>query len=304
MYNQKRFYWLKSWAMGSSFRKASRVATCPEPENVSNISRPRQHKIGEGSFSNIWFTKGDDVVTKIAKLSEPRSIEFLKAEVAALGRLRHKCIVRLIDYPSAMIIVLERIAGPSCRAYSRKWAVDPFAGWHIMGKLSSALVHLKEREILHRDIKPDNVMLRVTPHSIDPVLIDFGFAVSVCELSSTNCRRGTPGYAAPEVFLDGRPCYASDLFSLGVTCYEVTSRGYLFWNQTEISTLLYMVDVFRQPLEFPEVEVGTFRRVLESTVVLDSCKRISAEVVSAIYRKWTERRIRPTVVGRGRMDMV
>lgn len=91
----------------------------------------------------------------------------------------------------------------------------------LLASLLPILSYLSDATVIHRDIKPENIIHR---HDIDPeyVLVDFGAAklASLRGLAKTGTMIGSPGYAAPEQVY-GKPTFASDIYSLGVTCLHL-----------------------------------------------------------------------------------
>lgn len=96
--------------------------------------------------------------------------------------------------------------------------LDETAVGRLLVDLLSVLAYVHKQNVIHRDIKPDNVILRRRDHK--PVLIDFGIVKEVLRAGDRNpthsMMAGTPGYVSPEQ-ATGRPVFASDLYGLGAT---------------------------------------------------------------------------------------
>lgn len=141
----------------------------------------------------------------------------------------HPQIPRLLAYfqeGDYLYLVQEFIAGKTLQAELTE--TGTFNEAQIRGVLQGLLPILKfihSRKVIHRDIKPDNIMRRP---SGELVLIDFGVA-KLLEQSSvlpgTATTIGTPGYAAPEQ-IRGRVTPASDLFALGATCFQLLTKAF------------------------------------------------------------------------------
>lgn len=109
--------------------------------------------------------------------------------------------------------------------------------WQLLGELLPILKFVHENQVIHRDIKPDNIMRRSLPEGYSPyrsgqqgnlVLIDFGVAkqITVASVDHTGTNIGSQGYAPMEQMMHGFAYPASDLFSLGVTCFYLLTGIY------------------------------------------------------------------------------
>ncbi len=184
------------------------------------------------------------------RLLAPEDVHRFLREARAAARLDHPSIVRVHEAgelgPLGYFIASEFCEGPNLRRWLKAQGepVPPrlAAGW--IAALADAVQHAHDRGILHRDIKPDNVIL--TPQSgrgeFLPRLTDFGLAKVLEEAgeeSRSDARVGTPRYMAPEQAA-GRHREvgpATDVYALGATLYEVLTGRPPFRGETEVETL-------------------------------------------------------------------
>lgn len=174
-------------------------------------------------------TDGAEVVLKFPDPladGHPGALEqFAREEWAGL-RLRHANVVRVIGQPegrrSAWYYVLERLDGATLRALLERDGPQPaadVAGW--LRQAAAGLLALHRRGIVHRDVKPDNLVLTRTGRL---VLIDLGL-LHIDGLAAASAGRGmaggTPGFMAPELYHGEQGDGSTDLFSLGVTGYAL-----------------------------------------------------------------------------------
>jgi serine/threonine protein kinase len=184
--------------------------------------------LGAGSFSVVAAAVdrlGRDVAVKVIRQVGDEA----EAEALILHRLRHPHIVEVLDYVPAgdfAIIVMERAGGGSLRARLRRDpVVTPEWACGTVLAVASALEFAHEHNVLHRDVKPENLLFTTAGR---PKLSDFGIA-KVLQGTSTLPSEviGTPRYMAPEQFLgmtgraDSRLRYATDVYALGVMTYEL-----------------------------------------------------------------------------------
>jgi serine/threonine protein kinase, bacterial len=150
--------------------------------------------------------------------------ERFRREAAVLERLGDSSdrIPKLYAYfveNQEFYLVQELMEGPTLREVVRHAApLSEKAAGEILVELLGVLTYVHEKKVIHRDIKPDNVILRRRDNK--PVLIDFGIVkevLCVCDGSpAPSMTAGTPGYISPEQAA-GRPVFASDLYGLGAT---------------------------------------------------------------------------------------
>jgi hypothetical protein len=191
-------------------------------------------------------------------------------EAAAIARLRHPNIVQVYDFgakSSIHYMVMEYIAGDTLKiriraARATGEQLSPHEILAILRGVAAALDHAHAREIIHRDVKPANIMLRIEepaqntgsglPASKDPspqdalsgtfipVLTDFGVAkiMEGVQFTGTGMTIGTPDYMAPEQGGSGQVAHSADLYSLAVILYEMLTGDLPFTADTPVAVLM------------------------------------------------------------------
>src|SRR3954469_25152475 len=147
-------------------------------------------------------------------------------EAQAVAKLRHENILEIFDYAakeeSEAYIVTEFIDGQTLKQFVTERPIAyPEVGAMIMLQVARALAHAHAAGILHRDVKPENIMIRS-----DGVvkLMDFGIShmVDLERLTVTGQLLGSPAYMAPE-HVEGRPLdFRTDVFAVGIVLYQLT----------------------------------------------------------------------------------
>ncbi|MFB8017165.1 serine/threonine-protein kinase [Streptomyces rubiginosohelvolus] len=189
-------------------------------------------RLGHGGMGTVWRAR-DEVVDREVAVKEPRVPDHLgerehttvhqrmQREARAAARIDHPSVVTVHDVvieDGKPWIVMELVRGPSLGDRLQEGTLDPREAARIGLAVLDALTAAHAIGILHRDVKPDNVMLGTGDRV---VLTDFGIAQIEGEqrLTETGAFIGSPEYIAPERVLGQRPGPESDLWSLGVVLY-------------------------------------------------------------------------------------
>jgi hypothetical protein len=192
-----------------------------------------RERIGEGGMGAVYLARDREhrmVAVKVLHsrvAEEPNARRRLAREVEAMRRVRSPYVAEVLDadvtgkFP---YIVTRYVPGHTLDdAVRRQGPLPPWALERLARGLAQALAAVHAAGVVHRDLKPGNVML----HDGDPVVIDFGIAHTgdSTRLTQTGMFMGTPGYLAPEV-IEGQPSSeASDIHSWGATiAFAATGR--------------------------------------------------------------------------------
>jgi len=193
--------------------------------------------IGEGGFGQVWRgvreSDGAIVAIKILHLELIRSIDALtrfERELAAIEQLDHRSVVRAFGHGSLAdgrpFLVLEYIDGPSLRdVITERGSLPAAETLQILEPLCDALQLAHDEGLVHRDVKPSNVILGSDGAGARPVLLDFGLVKLTDQdgpgLTSSRSMLGTPAAMAPEQ-LKGLPVTArTDIYALGLLAFHM-----------------------------------------------------------------------------------
>lgn len=208
-------------------------------------------KIGSGGMANVYRAKDhklDRFVTfKVMKEEFINDDEFLTRfgiEARAAGGLSHQNIVGIYDVgqeDNINYIVMEYINGITLKELINKRA--PFTNDEMLGvatQIAAGLSHAHEHGIIHRDIKPQNIL--VTPSGGIKVT-DFGIAraVSADTVTTTGNTMGSVHYFSPEQARGGFVDYKSDIYCLGIVMYEMITGHLPFDGDTPVAIALKQI---------------------------------------------------------------
>ncbi|XP_075699615.1 serine/threonine-protein kinase D1 [Rhinoderma darwinii] len=222
------------------------VSNCEVQENV-DISSVYQifpdEVLGSGQFGIVYGGKhrktGRDVAIKIIdKLRFPTKQESqLRNEVAILQNLHHRGVVNLecmFETPERVFVVMEKLHGDMLEMIlsSEKGRLPERITKFLVTQILVALRHLHFKNIVHCDLKPENVLLASADPFPQVKLCDFGFARIIGEKSFRRSVVGTPAYLAPEVLRNRGYNRSLDMWSVGVIIY-VSLSGTFPFNEDE-----------------------------------------------------------------------
>ena len=184
--------------------------------------------LGAGGQGMVWLADdrelGEQVAIKVLARLDEVAAERVRREVRLCRRLRHANlaeIYELIEAGDHLAVVMEHLPGGSLRDRLRDGPLPIGEIVPIARALLAALAHLHDHGIAHRDVKPANVLYAADG---TPKLADFGLLRSLADtdgLTKTGFSVGTPAYMSPEQVRGEEPSPASDLYSLGITLYEL-----------------------------------------------------------------------------------
>lgn len=191
-----------------------------------------EERIGSGSFATVWKAKHRETqqmvaikVVDMTKLSKEMA-RHLEMEIQITMLLDHVNVVKVIesiDSRTQMIMVLELCDGGDLASYLKQHehGLDEETVRYFMSQLASGLKALKDHNVFHRDLKPNNILLANKGDRPVLKIADFGFARYVEEESLMNTFCGTPLYMAPEIISHKKYTTKSDMWSMGIILYEM-----------------------------------------------------------------------------------
>ncbi|MEV4442742.1 serine/threonine-protein kinase, partial [Streptomyces sp. NPDC049577] len=251
-------------------------------------------ELGRGGMGVVWRARdevlGRDVAVKEVRAPEGlsgsevgRLYARLEREGRAAARVAHRNVVTVHDVATdggRPWIVMELVAGLSLAdVLEAEGPLPPARAAHIGAEVLAALCAAHAVGVLHRDVKPANILLA---NDGRVVLTDFGIALveGSSALTAAGQLVGSPEYLAPERALGRPPGPASDLWSLGVTLYAAVEGRSPFRQDTPVSTLRSVVD---RELPPPH-RAGALTPVLEGLLRKDPADRPGAEEAERLLR--------------------
>jgi CHASE2 domain-containing sensor protein/predicted Ser/Thr protein kinase len=213
-----------------------------------------EKELGKGAMGIVYMGKDPKIGRQVAIKTMALSQEFEPDELAGVkerffreaetaGRLTHPNIVSIFDAGEEhdlAYIAMEFIKGHDLTRYTKPNALLPTAeAVRLVADAADALDYAHQNGIVHRDIKPANMMLVETSRTLK--LMDFGIArIADSSKTKTGMVLGTPSYMSPEQLAGKKVDGRSDLFSLGVTLYQLLT-GSLPFQAESMATLMFKI---------------------------------------------------------------
>src|SRR5215210_2323670 len=208
--------------------------------------------LGGGGMAKVYLAHdevlGRDVALKILMdmyAEDEEFVERFRREARSAASLSHPNIVQVYDQgrseDGAYYIAMEYVAGGTLKdRIVRDGAIEPGAATGVGSQIADALQAAHEKGVIHRDIKPQNVLVTGTG---DVKVTDFGIARAASSpLTATSAVLGTAGYMSPEQAMGEPVGPQSDLYSLGVVLYEMLTGDIPYRAESPIAQAMMHVN--------------------------------------------------------------
>ncbi|XP_058490320.1 serine/threonine-protein kinase D2 isoform X1 [Solea solea] len=268
--------------------------------------------LGSGQFGVVYGGKhrktGRDVAVKVIdKLRFPTKQESqLRNEVAILQSLRHLGIVNLecmFETPEKVFVVMEKLHGDMLEMIlsSEKGRLPERLTKFLITQILAALRHLHFKNIVHCDLKPENVLLASADPFPQVKLCDFGFARIIGEKSFRRSVVGTPAYLAPEVLLNQGYNRSLDMWSVGVIMYVSLSGTFPFNEDEDIKDQIHNAAFMYPPNPWKQISSDA-TDLINNLLQVKMRKRYSVDkslshVYLQDYQTWLDLRELETKLG-------
>ncbi|MFC2950156.1 Stk1 family PASTA domain-containing Ser/Thr kinase [Virgibacillus sediminis] len=207
-----------------------------------------KESIGGGGMADVYLAKDiildREAAVKVLRLEYANDEEFIARfhrEAHAAASLAHPNIVNIYDVGEddhILYMVMEYVDGMTLKEYIQRYGpIDVREALDIMNQLTAAIAHAHENGIVHRDIKPQNILI----DSYGQIKVtDFGIAIalSATSLTQTNSILGSVHYLSPEQARGGMATKKSDIYSIGIVFYELLTGRLPFSGQSPVSIAL------------------------------------------------------------------
>jgi len=198
-----------------------------------------RERIGAGGFGAVYRAFQQSVNREVAvkiilpeRANNPEFVSRFETEARLIAQLDHLHIVPLFEYwretNGMAFLAMRWLRGGSLRGILRANPLSLETTYRIIDQVGDSLTFAHQRGVIHRDIKPDNILL---DEQRNAYLSDFGIAkdtITNVNITSTNSAPGTPAYAAPEQVGGGLILPQADVYALGITLYEMLTGEHPF----------------------------------------------------------------------------
>ena len=242
-------------ARGARAQDAPAPATSPDIPQIEGYRLVRE--VGAGAVSRVYLMQpeagGEPVIAKVLYEHLVHDSDFLERflrEYQILGRIKSPYVGRVFGYgfsDNSAYLLMEYLSGGDVRAYFTGNYVDQVRILRIFQQVLTALQDIHAAGVIHRDLKPHNVMFR---EDQSLAMVDFGIAKVVGQPGITleGTLLGTPIYMSPEV-IRGRPADPrSDLYSAGVMLYQMIAKAPPFSGAAAIDIIEQHLNAAPPPL--------------------------------------------------------
>ncbi|XP_059610382.1 serine/threonine-protein kinase D3 isoform X1 [Phlebotomus argentipes] len=263
-------YLAKSWetAIKQALMPVTKTSATDNEENVQDMGQLYQifpdEVLGSGQFGTVYGgihrkTHREVAIKVIDKMRFPTKQEAqLKNEVAILQNISHCGVVnleRMFETPERIFVVMEKLKNDMLEMIlsSEKGKLSERVTKFLITQILVALKHLHSKNIVHCDLKPENVLLSSDNEFPQVKLCDFGFARIIGEKSFRRSVVGTPAYLAPEVLRNKGYNRSLDMWSVGVIIYVSLSGTFPFNEDEDINVQIQNAAFMYPPNPWKEI---------------------------------------------------
>jgi hypothetical protein len=226
----------------------------PGRELVLDRYRPLR-PLGSGGSGSVWLARDEQTGLEVALKIVPRegkAADRAEREAEAASRLRHERCLRAYGFGSDsghVYIAYEYVSGRTLRDAMRAGELRDGQAIEAAAQILDGLAHAHSRGIIHRDVKPSNVLL-AEDEGISVRLLDFGLAQfdEAETLTAVGDVPGTLAYISPERLCGQEACAASDVWGVGILLWEALAGKHPFWG-IPLSRMAGTIEAGAPPLQ-------------------------------------------------------
>lgn len=254
-------------------------------------------KIGSGGFGAVYRADQPDIGREVAVkiilpqyTNHPDFIRRFEVEARVIARLEHPHIIPLFDYwrdPEGAYLVMRYLRGGSLRTRLAERPLSLIETSRILDQLAEALALAHRHEVVHRDIKPDNILFDEEGNAY---LTDFGIAKDLSEeahVTHEDVVVGSPAYLSPEQVKSEEVTARSDIYSLGVLLYEMLTGRHPFEEDKATALLIKHLSDPLPPLSelLDDVPEGIERVIQRATAKNPAERYADVPTLAAAFRQ-------------------
>src|SRR5688500_9523832 len=254
------------------------------------------HLIGEGGTARVYLAsrENDDepLVVKILRqeiVLNKKALERFMEEYAMVERIQSRHVARIIGhgtYGNNVYLVMEFFEGGDLSKRLAGKPVPPTEALRFFRELMFALGDIHEKGILHRDLKPQNLMFRKDGSL---AIVDFGIAKDISAADRTGAGEvlGTPRYMSPEQVQGRALDLRTDIYSAGVLLYQMLTGRHLFDGETAMEVAMHHLNT--QPAPLPDA-LAQYQRLIDKLIEKDRDARFrnADEVIGFLARNFEQ----------------